>query len=115
MRRGAGQRVLGRLSAEVSREDVAALIGFRVRVPVAALPPLDEGEYYVWQMIGAAVVVGDAVVGEVTDVHTGGPVEVFEIRLPHTREPAFVPSLAEFVEVVRPGRLQLREGAIQEG
>jgi 16S rRNA processing protein RimM len=48
-RRGAGGRPVIRLDREVAR-------GTELEVPVEALPPTEEGEYYAFQLVGLEVV-----------------------------------------------------------
>ena len=107
-RPGAGGRVLGRFKQAISREQAETLKGWTVRVPVGDLPPLDDGEFWVWQVIGGDVIIDDQVVGEVEEVHHTGPIDVFEVRCPGVVEPFFVPATHEHVIDVAPGRLVLR-------
>jgi 16S rRNA processing protein RimM len=106
-REGAGKRVIGRLSTSLTREEASGLKGWRVRVRTADLPPLEPGEFWVWQVLGARVWVGDEVVGRVREVHATGPVEVFEVSVPGSSDPVFVPAIEEHVAEVVPGRLTL--------
>lgn len=111
-RPGAGKRVLGRIDGVDSHERATELIGARVCVAPEALPEAEDGAYYVWQVLGIAVVIGDAVVGRVVEVHATGPHEVFELEI--DGETRFVPSLPEFVEDVDVAgrRLVLRPDAL---
>jgi len=114
-RSGAGRRVLGRFEGvSLSREQAASLRGWRMMVDKSELPPLEEGEFWVWQTIGAEVTVGDAVVGVVRAVHESGPVDVFEVLPTGSRDPVFVPSVREAVCAVAPGRVELTAEAWQE-
>lgn len=106
-RPGAGQRVLGRLATPIDREVAASLKGWRIRVRVADLPPLEPGEFWVWQVLGADVVVDGATVGRVREVHSTGPVDVFEIRARSGGDPIYVPALREHVVEVEAGRVVL--------
>jgi 16S rRNA processing protein RimM len=64
-RRGAGGRPVIRLEHEVPR-------GTPLEVPVEALPPTEEGEYYAFQLVGLEVVEeGDRVLGRVVAVEPG--------------------------------------------
>ena len=61
-RRGAGGRPVIRLEREVPR-------GAELEVPVEALPPTEEGEYYAFQLVGLAVEEeGGRALGRVRDV-----------------------------------------------
>jgi 16S rRNA processing protein RimM len=64
-RRGAGGRPVIRLEQEVAR-------GTELEVPVEALPPTGEGEYYAFQLVGLEVVEeGGRSLGRVTAVEPG--------------------------------------------
>jgi 16S rRNA processing protein RimM len=64
-RRGAGGRPVIRLEREVAR-------GMPLEVPVEALPPTGEGEYYTFQLVGLEVVEeGGRVLGRVATVVPG--------------------------------------------
>jgi len=108
-RSGAGKRVLGRFDERLSREQALALKDWRIQVPVAALPALDDGEFWVWQLQGAPVRVDGEVIGEVVEVHAAGPVDVFEVKLHGEKEHAFVPALQEHVASAGPDGLDLLE------
>lgn len=108
-RSGAGKRVLGRFRQHVDREQAAELKGWAIRVPVEALPDLEDGEFWVWQLRNAPVRVDGERIGVVVDVHATGPVDVFEIRLDDEKEHAFVPAVKEQVLSAGPDGLELRE------
>src|SRR5690606_21955366 len=101
VRPGAGKRILARLEGVADREAAAALTGTKVLIPVAELPPEEEGEIYVHRLLGAEVRIGDRVVGELVEVHDRGPTPILEIRT-GGRDAAFVPLRDEFVEALRP-------------
>jgi 16S rRNA processing protein RimM len=64
-RRGAGGRPVIRLEREVAR-------GSELEVPVEALPPTEEGEYYAFQLVGLEVVEeGGRRLGQVVAVEPG--------------------------------------------
>jgi len=64
-RRGAGGRPVIRLEQEVPR-------GAPLEVPVEALPPTEEGEYYAFQLLGLEVIEeGGRSLGRVTAVEPG--------------------------------------------
>lgn len=114
-RPGAGKRVLGLFEGLTDRDQAAALQGYKVVVDQAALPPLEEGEYYLWQLEGAEAVIDGQPVGRVARVHATGPVEVLEVHTPGGGV-SFVPSLKEFVRSVdtAAGRVELAPGALDE-
>lgn len=110
-RPGAGQRVLGRFAATITREQAAELKGWRIRVRVADLPSLEPGEFWVWQVLGADAVIDDEVVGRIREVHATGPVDVFEIQPQGSADAVFVPALRENVLEVTAGRVVLHPEA----
>ena len=64
-RRGAGGRPVIRLDREVAR-------GTELEVPVEALPPTEQGEYYAFQLVGLEVVEeGGRRLGQVVAVEPG--------------------------------------------
>jgi 16S rRNA processing protein RimM len=64
-RRGAGRRPVIRFDREVAR-------GTSLEVPVEALPPTEEGEYYAFQLVGLEVVEEpDRLLGRVVAVQPG--------------------------------------------
>lgn len=60
--------LLMRLAGVSSREDAEALRGYRLCVPRDALPELEEGEYYLADLIGLEAFEGPEAVGKVVDV-----------------------------------------------
>ena len=57
-----------------------ALVGLRVYAEVADLPPLEEGRYYYFALIGLPVYVEGRQVGEVVDILDAGAQDVLIIR-----------------------------------
>ena len=109
-RSGAGGRVLGRLEGPTTREDVAALRDWKIAIPRIELPSLEEGEFYLFELVGRAVAIGDEGVGTVAQVHQNGPVDILEVALPGG-ESAYIPALSEYIADVRAVPLQLHEAA----
>lgn len=118
-RDGAGKRVLGRLDGVGDRDRAAALKGWRFGVSKDALPALDEGAFYVWQLVGADVHEGEAdapdlpVVGTLVDVQETAAHDVLVVEA-SDGELHFVPCVHEWVVLldVEDGRLVLRPGAL---
>ena len=98
-RPGAGQRILGKIAEVTTEEGARALRDYRLAVDKAALPTLEDDEYYVWQLQGAEVQIDGVPVGTVRAVQQTGPHDVLEIDR-GSGDPAFVPVLHEFVERV---------------
>ncbi len=110
-RRGAGKRILGRLDGVETREQAAALSGWRVVVRASELPRTAPGEFYVRDVLGLPVVVDGAVVGELTEVHRGGPLDILEIQL-EGGDAVFVPTMREYVLQVGPELVELAPEAL---
>lgn len=89
--RAGGQGAIARF-AEISDRDAAeALRGQLLTVPRAALPPLEEGEYYHADLIGLACETGQGeALGRVVGVENFGAGDVLEIERPDGRR-AMVP------------------------
>ena len=63
------------------RNAAEALHGATVSVPRAVLPPLEPGEYYLVDLIGAKVVGPEGEIGEVTGIVSHPTVDVIVLRL----------------------------------
>lgn len=74
--------LLMRLVGVSSREDVESLRGYKLCVPRAALPDLEEGEYYHADLIGLEAFHGDEAVGKVIDVIDYPAAECLKIERP---------------------------------
>lgn len=74
--------LLMRLAGVNSYEDVEALRGCVLCVPRAALPELEEGEYYHADLIGLQAFEGTALLGEVVDVLDYPSAECLKIERP---------------------------------
>ena len=95
-RRGTNKRVIGRLSNVTDREVASSLRGWRVGVAKKQLPSLDGDEYYLYQLIGLPVLVGEEKVGEVIGVHSLQQHDILEVRA--GKEVEFVPCTRQFVD-----------------
>jgi len=80
--RRADKAVLLRLEGVQDRDAAEALRGLLVCVPRDQLPPPEEGEYYLCDLIGATVRAPARVVGEVTEVRVHPSVDTLVIRGP---------------------------------
>jgi len=72
---------LVKLAGIDDRNAAEALHGATVSVPRGALPPLEPGEYYLVDLIGAKVTGPDGEVGEVTGIVSHPTVDVVVLRL----------------------------------
>jgi len=79
--RDGGNIAVVRIEGLADRSAAEALRGSLVEVDRAALPPLEEGEYYHADLIGLSAVDGDgSVVGTVTAVENYGAGDLLEIE-----------------------------------
>ena len=70
-----------RLAGIEDRDAAESLRLHYVYMDAAELPPLPEGEYYVRELIGAAVVTEDgAKIGTLTDIRTDTPQRLYEVE-----------------------------------
>jgi 16S rRNA processing protein RimM len=76
-----GPGVLLRVDGVNDRDAALALRGCRIEVERSVLPPLAEGEYYLVDLIGAAVLGPDGPVGKVTGIATHPSVSCLELEL----------------------------------
>lgn len=108
-RPGAGGKVIGRIAGVTDRNAAEALKGATFSVPAALLPPLEEGEYYLREVVGMQVHEAGQKVGEVIAVHATGPVEVFELD-----GDRYLPSTADrLLSIDREARvIHIAEGAL---
>ncbi|WP_243093804.1 ribosome maturation factor RimM [Thermus thalpophilus] len=72
--------VVVHLAGVTTRELAEALVGLRVYAEVEDLPPLEEGQYYYFALMGLPVFVGGVQVGEVVDILDAGAQDVLVVR-----------------------------------
>ncbi|GAA6733662.1 ribosome maturation factor RimM [Thermus oshimai] len=75
-----GEDLILHLAGVSTRELAEALVGLRVYAEVEDLPPLEEGQYYYFALVGLPVYVGEEQVGEVADILDAGAQDVLVIR-----------------------------------
>lgn len=78
--RRADQAILLRLHSINDRDRADELRGALVCVKRAVFPPLEEGEFYTCDALGAKVVLGDIVIGTVRDVRNYPTVDALVVR-----------------------------------
>lgn len=112
-RRGAGKRILGRIDGVNSREEAAAISGWRIVIREAELPAPDSGEFYVRDIVGLPVFVADERAGQVRDLHPSGPFDVIEVEH-QDGGVSFIPALSEYVVAIDldGGRVELAPGVL---
>lgn len=102
--KGSGKAVIARLAGVGDRSAAEALRGSLIEVDRAALPPLDEGEYYHVDLIGLSCVdYAGQPVGTVSAVENFGAGDLLEVEAPDGRR-SLIP--------IRPGIADLQEGRV---
>ena len=102
--RDGGKTAIARFEGIADRSSAEALRGSLVEVDRAALPPLEEGEYYHSDLVGLACVDGEGQsFGTVVAVENFGAGDLLEVELPNGKR-----SLISF----REGIADLEEGRI---
>lgn len=110
-RPGPGGRWIASFVGCRSPEQAKALLDAELYLPRACLPALPTGEYYLADVIGSPVWVGEEVRGVLLDVHQAGPVDLLEVR-DVAGEVHFVPCRSEFVASMSRGKVQLHPCAL---
>lgn len=80
--RAAGKGVLVALEGVATCNDAETLRGAKVLVLRSDLPPLEEGEYYLADLIGCAVFLGEERLGTVREVRPDPSVDTLVIEAP---------------------------------
>jgi len=99
-------------------EEAGRFLDKEVYVPESEVPPLPEGEYYHYQVIGTEVYThGGKILGKVTDIMTAGEKDVYEVTGRGGRQ-YMIPVTDDAVDVmdIKGGRITLfpLEGYIDE-
>ena len=99
--REAGDFVIATLAGVNDRSVAEGLKGVEIFVDRAALPPTEDEEYYLADLIGCvACDPTGAPVGEVIAVPSFGAGDILEIRIGASRQTALVPFARDFAPVV---------------
>ncbi len=78
---GGGTRLILRLAGVETREQAAALAGRRLGIPRAAAPPLPEGRYYHYDLLGLTVLDGEGRdLGQVGEIVPTPANDVYVVR-----------------------------------
>jgi len=91
------------VTPKVSLEKEAwdGLKGTLLHVPASVLPPVDEDEFYIRDLVGLEVFAGgDVPVGTVHAVHDFGAGDILEVTLPEGGKSAMIPFTQEDVPAV---------------
>jgi 16S rRNA processing protein RimM len=104
MARAVDKALLVRLEGVDDRNAAEELRGAEICVPRSALPPPEEGEFYVWDLEGAqAVLASGEAVGEVTEMVSYPTCDVLVVLRPDGKR-LEVPMQATYVERVDAAR-----------
>ena len=106
--RGSGAQTLLWLDGVVDRDQAARIVGHGIEVPRDELEPLEAGEYYLADLVGAEVIGPEGRVGEVVEVVVNPSVDSVRIRLSDGRlaEQPLGPPWVARVEVSK-GQIEL--------
>ncbi len=84
------------------REEAEALQDVELYVELEELPPKEEDEFYVFELVGLKVFLPDgSLLGEVVGVMPVGPYELLEIRRPD-RKTIYLPMIDEIIQEIDP-------------
>lgn len=94
-----------RLGGVIRKEDADALRGTRLYAPRAALPDLDDDEYYYTDLIGLDVMdTGGVFLGRVKSVLNHGASDLLEVAAPGQKQPVLLPFTQANVPTVDLGK-----------
>lgn len=85
-----------------SRQAALDLVGKAIFLDEDQLPPLEQGQYYYFQLVGQPVWVDGVEVGRVVSVEEAGPQDLLRLDLGRPHQP-LVPLQAPYVRVVAQG------------
>ncbi len=111
--------LVGRAAEIATREDAQAMRGVRLYIPRGRLPPPEEDEFYLADLIGLAALspAGEAL-GRVKSVHNFGAGDLLEIEPPGGAATWWAPFTRDVVPEVRMAQGLVvvdRPGEIEEG
>ncbi len=78
--RRVGKDLILHLAGVKTRDLAEALVGLRVYALAEDLPPLEEGRYYYFALLGLPVFIGERQVGEVVDILDTGAQDLLVVR-----------------------------------
>ncbi len=90
------------------REAAEALIGLDLLVPIEELPPLEEGQYYYYQLLGLEVLLEDGQkLGHIKTIWPIGPYDLYLVKTPEGKE-YLIPAVEEVILEIDLQRKQIR-------
>jgi len=114
VRKGAGRRILGRIAGVDTEEAARTLMGWKIEIERQNLPPVQEGEYYVQDLLGLPVIEPDGkVIGFLEEVVAG--VQDIWIVAPEVGDPLFLLATPENIQKVdlQAGQIHVAAGAAE--
>ena len=97
----AGKQLVLKLSGVDSPEQARALLKREIYIPREQAVPLEEGEYYIPDLLGCRIVEEDEELGVLTDVLKTGANDVYVCRSADNKE-LYIPVIPECVRHVSP-------------
>jgi len=95
------KQVMLKFEGVTKPEQAEALRGYTVAVPRSEAVPLQEGEYYIFQLVGLDVYTEeDEFVGRVIDVLEYPANDVYEVRGPMSPKPVLIPAIKDVVKEI---------------
>lgn len=110
---GEGERIILRLDAVTDRDAASELVQHEIFVAESAVPPIEDADtFYVRELVGFRVRLGDEVLGEVADVVPGPANDSLDVR--GGPEPVLIPFTEDaVVSIDRDHRLlEVRRGLL---
>ncbi len=96
-----GKGVIARLAGVADRTAAEALRGTALMVERSALPPADDGDYYLADLVGISATAPDgSPLGTIVSVQNFGAGDLLELRLHTTKQTEFVPFTDTYVPTV---------------
>ncbi|NJM30607.1 MAG: 16S rRNA processing protein RimM [Rhizobiales bacterium] len=104
------------LKGVTGRNRAEALRGTELFVAREKLPPTDETEIYVSDLIGRPVVSNGTVIGEVVGIENYGAGDLLDVKLPGRRGTVLIPLGGDFISSIANGTItvDLPEGYLDE-
>lgn len=114
-----GERGVGRLAGVSSRDQAERMRGRYLQVPRQQCPPLPEGQFYLFQLVGMNVWSEQGeYLGQLEEVLAAGGNDVYLVRHPGSGRALLVPAIRQVVREVdvegRQMRVQLLPGMMPE-
>lgn len=103
--RPANEAILMRIKGYADRDQVLLLQGAKVSIPRDMFPPLEDGEFYVCDVIGAKAWLAEEELGAVIDIRSYPTMDVVVIKT--ARGTYEVPLMDAYVGAISPERIEI--------